>query len=506
MENGEVITPEVLTPEVTASTARLNQNGELPVALLTPSERKRQKMLIMKNILVISCGFLFLFTAYQSLQNLQSSLNRDKGLGLASLCVVYASLILSCVFIPPIMIGRLGCKWTLVSSMLCYILYTVANFYPSWYTLMPASFLLGASAAPLWSAKCAYLTTVGIKYSSMSKETQEAVITRFFGIFFLIFQSGQIWGNLISSLVLGQGRGDDVIRENAFEVCGANDCGDTPTLNQSNKSDTYARPADDKVYTMLGIYCATGICAVILVIALLDKLKGEQRRERDGQSSTSLLVATLAHLKDGRQLLLLPLTFFSGLEQGFIWGDYTASFVTCSIGIHRVGFVMICFGVTDAIFSFLLGKLTKYTGRVPIFIAGFVVHMGVLVTMATWPPDPHMIWVFFLLAAMFGFCDAIWQTQINALYGCFFHDNQEAAFSNYRLWESLGALVAFAYSKYLCVSVKLYLLMANLVFAFFLYLVAELVNKKQVESYALDENPAEMDSMPVANGQAKTKS
>lgn len=73
-----------------------------------------------------------------------------------------------------------------------------------------------------------------------------------------------------------------------------------------------------------------------------------------------------------------------------------------------------------------------------------------------------------------------------ALYGCFFNDNQEAAFSNYRLWESLGFVLAFAYSKFLCVSVKLYILMANLIVAFMLYLVAELVNKKQFESFALD--------------------
>ena len=32
----------------------------------------------------------------------------------------------------------------------------------------------------------------------------------------------------------------------------------------------------------------------------------------------------MMHLKDVRQLLLLPLTFFSGLEQAFIFGDFTA--------------------------------------------------------------------------------------------------------------------------------------------------------------------------------------
>ncbi len=49
----------------------------------------------------------------------------------------------------------------------------------------------------------------------------------------------------------------------------------------------------------------------------------------------------------------------------------------------------------------------------------------------------------YVLAALWGVADAIWQTQINALYGVLFAKNEEAAFSNYRLWESLGFLFAF---------------------------------------------------------------
>ena len=71
---------------------------------------------------------------------------------------------------------------------------------------------IGTAAAPLWSSKCAYLTTVGIQYAELNDETQDAVVTRFFGIFFLIFQSGQIWGNLISSMVLGQGKAEPLYR------------------------------------------------------------------------------------------------------------------------------------------------------------------------------------------------------------------------------------------------------------------------------------------------------
>lgn len=72
-----------------------------------------------------------------------------------------------------------------------------------------------------------------------------------------------------------------------------------------------------------------------------------------------------------------------------------------------------------------------------------------------------------------------WFDFIAALYGCFFHDNQEPAFSNYRLWESLGFVVAFAYSNFLCVSVKLYLLIINLVIGIALYFVSELLHRKK---------------------------
>ena len=49
----------------------------------------------------------------------------------------------------------------------------------------------------------------------------------------------------------------------------------------------------------------------------------------------------------------------------------------------------------------------------------------------------------YVLAALWGIGDAIWQTQINALYGVLFASDEEAAFSNYRLWESMGFLLAF---------------------------------------------------------------
>lgn len=450
---------------------------------ITPDERKKEKRKITKNVFVISFGFLFLFTAFQSLQNLQSSLNKDEGLGLASLCVIYAALILSCIFVPPFVIGRLGCKWTLVLSMTGYVLYTVSNYYARWGTLIPASIIIGMCAAPLWSSKCAYLTTTGIRYSQLSRETQDAVVTRYFGIFFLIFQSGQIWGNLISSLVLQQGM-EDTFRDNAGDVCGANFCKHPPAL--SNTTGEYNRSL---VINLLSIYVGIGVFAVIFVIVLLDRLTGDLDRRKEQESSISLLIATIKHLKDKRMLLVLPLTMFSGLEQAFTFGDFTSAFVTCSLGIHRVGFVMICFGATDAFFSLTLGRLTKYTGRIPVFISGAVIHYAVIIIMLIWRTDYNLIWVFYIVAALLGYCDAVWQTQINAMYGVFFHDNQEPAFSNYRLWESLGFVLAFAYANFLCIRVKLIILLLVLTISMIGYILAEYINRKQVDqeySVAMD--------------------
>lgn len=77
------------------------------------------------------------------------------------------------------------------------------------------------------------------------------------------------------------------------------------------------------------------------------------------------------------------------------------------------------------------------------------------------------------------------------MYGVFFHDNQEAAFSNYRLWESLGFVLAFAYSKYLCVYVKLIILLVVLIISLIGYFIAEYVNKSRIDqAYSLADGMA----------------
>uniref|UniRef100_H2SU40 Protein unc-93 homolog A n=1 Tax=Takifugu rubripes TaxID=31033 RepID=H2SU40_TAKRU len=422
----------------------------------------------LKNVLVVSVGFLFLFMAAGGLQNLQSSLNAEEGMGVASLSIIYASIIISSMFLPPIMIKNLGCKWTVVAGMGCYVSYSLGNLYPGWYTLMPTSVILGLGGAPLWSAKCTYLTISGNTQAAAQGKRAPDVINQYFGIFFFIFQSSGVWGNLMSSLIFGQDTKIAEIPEEQLRTCGVTECG---LVVQSNG--TTPRPAQEVVQTLLG--CA-GVLAMLIVAVFLDDIDRDRasrfREKREPFCKTFL--ATFRLLKDRRLLLVVPLTMYSGFEQSFLSGSTPRqNYVTCALGIHYIGFVMMCFGATNSISSFLFGRLARYTGRAALMCLAAATNLSCIITFLLWKPDPKQLHVFFLLAALWGMADAVWQTQTNALYGILFPRDKEAAFANYRMWESLGFVISFAYSSFLCLEYKLYIMLGVLVLAAVTYPIVE---------------------------------
>ena len=56
--------------------------------------------------------------------------------------------------------------------------------------------------------------------------------------------------------------------------------------------------------------------------------------------------------------------------------------------MHNVGFVLISYGVTDALCSYAFGELVKYVGRQPVFFLGALVNAGVIVALYMWVPSP----------------------------------------------------------------------------------------------------------------------
>ncbi|XP_047114462.1 UNC93-like protein [Schistocerca piceifrons] len=442
----------------------------------------KEKWRILKNIAAVSLAFMVQFTAFQGTANLQSSINAKDGLGTVSLSAIYAAIVLSCMLVPTFVIKRLTVKWTLCLSMLCYAPYIAAQFYPRFYTLVPAGVLLGLGAAPMWASKATYLTQVGGIYAKITDQAIDAIVVRFFGFFFLAWQTAELWGNLISSLVLSSGAhgGGGNGSANAQEICGANFC-----VNVAGQTENLNRPPDSEIYEISGIYLACVILAVAMVALLVDPLTRYGERQRKGDSAElsgiQLLSATAYQLKKRNQQLLIPITVWIGMEQAFIGADFTQAYVSCALGVHNVGFVMICFGVVNAICSLLFGSVMKFVGRFPLMALGALVHACLVGVLLIWRPNPATPLVFYAISGLWGVGDAVWQTQVNGIYGTLFRRNKEAAFSNYRLWESAGFVVAYAYSTQLCARMKLYVMLAVLLVGVAGYVVVEILHKRKVK-------------------------
>ena len=68
---------------------------------------------------------------------------------------------------------------------------------------------------------------------------------------------------------------------------------------------------------------------------------------------------------------------------------------------------------------------------------------------------------------------------LTALYGVLFEKDEEAAFSNYRLWESLGFILAYILQNLVCIDVKLWVVVAVLGAGMGGYLAIEVMEKKK---------------------------
>lgn len=192
---------------------------------------------------------------------------------------------------------------------------------------------------------------------------------------------------------------------------------------------------------------------------------------------------------------------------------FLQAFVGCGWGISNIGFVMICFGVCNAIASIFTGGITKITGRSPVVAFALALHVALLVTLLVWHPSTHNKITYFVMAGLWGIVDAVWLVQINckyllvklkthprnyvqrhlqceiltnpnfsALSGILFPGREEAAYSNFRLWESTGSVITYAYNPYLCTDVKLYLLLGLLLVGVSGYTAIEYLEMKKENS------------------------
>ncbi|CAH1778776.1 unnamed protein product [Owenia fusiformis] len=470
-----------------------------PVNVITRETYVRQdstlpeKQRYLKNLVVISCSQMFIYTAFSSLRNLQSSINHEGGLGLTSLACLYACFFMGCIFATAI-VQRLMPKTTIILTVVANIIYSCANFYPSYYTLLPASCILGFFLANMWTASGSYILTIATSYASLSGKSLPNVLTRFNGIFFLFFQNSQIIGGLIASTVMGNNKaitdeyilvgsgnstnntgfygnssrvhGDDLQLMNPKNLCGSKYCHD--------KAIDTARVAmaPHTLYMLLGIYIGCGLLALFLTAVFLDRLS--DIFTRTDTTIKQQIGAVFKFFGRKKALLLMPMMFYTLLQFSFFYGEVTKAFVTCPLGVHMVGYFMTVFASMASISAYISGKLSRYTGRLPMFALAALVHVCLMVLMLLWQPRSGSMAMIFMIAAIWGSVEGIWQTQLQSFLGLLFARQKESAFAGCKMMQSLASTISFMYAPYTCTATKIYIVLAILALAMALYCVLEL--------------------------------
>ena len=323
------------------------EDDEIP---LDEFQIKAEKRRFMKNLIILTLCYMMLFIAVLSMRNLQSSINND--MGLISLCLLYASLFVSCIFTTTV-VQRLRPRNTMLVCFAGFIIYVACNFYPHYFTLLPASVIAGFSMANSYTAQATYLTNIAVSYATISGKSFPLVLTRFNGLFYMGFQSAQIIGGVLSSVILMLGSTSnmdtsvgmntglnssevninnetdeflpynttfeysevDLVSSNSEMKCGSDFC----PFAKTEKETSSLNPAT--LYTLVGILTLSAIAAIILLFFFLDPLEGEMKKTQS--SLLKQVTACFRFLLDVKVVCLLPLMFYSLLQVSFMFGEYS---------------------------------------------------------------------------------------------------------------------------------------------------------------------------------------
>eukprot|EP00897_Mesotaenium_endlicherianum_P004993 jgi/Mesen1/4521/ME000023S03892 len=425
--------------------------------------RSSAKSLYKRDLWLLSTTFLLVFLAFNTTQNLESSLNT-----------------------------ALGTRVGMLAGLSGYWLFVAANLA----TLIPASIYLGFSAAILWVAEGAYIAAAAKGHAAACGLSEDATIGDFNGIFWSFFASNQVVGNLLAMLILQMQQQQQQAGPGGAGLTGEPGRGLSPlessfpslngTLDRAYEYDGAARQAELTPDAAAGgggggvplgtqrLLFATLLASMTAGTAIAFFLRPQQQHEASSAAppakvaggggvlpggggggpgpvakvdvlgtAAELARASVKLLGDRKMLCLVALLVYSGFQQAFIWGDFTKDIVTPALGIAWVGGIMAIFGASDALMERL------FTFPKPLLFRSAWADKGTLVAAA-------LLW---------GAGDAAFNTQISALLTILYPRDTEVAFAQWNTWQSAGTSLMFFISPHAPLYVKLGILFLGLAFA-----------------------------------------
>eukprot|EP01064_Diplonema_japonicum_P031829 TRINITY_DN5818_c0_g1_i1.p1 TRINITY_DN5818_c0_g1~~TRINITY_DN5818_c0_g1_i1.p1 ORF type:complete len:438 (+),score=93.45 TRINITY_DN5818_c0_g1_i1:72-1385(+) len=410
-----------------------------------------------QSVILLGFAFCLVYLAFNGAQNLLTSGSETLGpfeLGSWSLGGLYLANTISglCLAVP-------ACSITTDRNAMIYWigtvpLFIVCNVVYQKYTLLPASVLAGLSAGVQWTACWGYISSC-ITWKNDPKQT--AFLT---GVFYGIMQSSQILGNLSSSIF------------------------------QHHVSDGN---------TWLAVFYATSCAIGMGLLFLLPNL------EREHTPLVIPIGEKLAGMgkiiwKDPKMRFMVLMFIYSGYTQTYFFGVFTSwvsnalssssgSSGSGSSDTEDIGYVMAWFGLSDTIFSFLLGWLgSKIGGGWVIAAASLSCASGVTLLCAL--DNHHTMVSLSAIAFLFGAADAGYNAIIVATLTRFFPKSggpeqiyqSTCAFAAFQMFQSGVTAIAFFYNGLISQWTQTYIFGSCLALAIFAYTWLSVFHLSHVEA------------------------
>ncbi|XP_021887715.1 UNC93-like protein 3 isoform X1 [Carica papaya] len=415
-----------------------------------------------KDVYILSSSFLLVFLAYGAAQNLETTVYKD--LGTISLGILYVSFMFCSMVASPV-VRFLGSKNALILGTTGYWLFIAANLVPSWYTMVPASLYLGFAASIIWVGQGTYLTSIARDHAKDYNLHEGSVIGNFNGVFWGMFACHQLAGNLVSLAVLRDEK-----------LCAV--------LNEGSTSGTTL------LFTVFLCIVTLG-CILMFFIRKSDGKceKGSPNSSVSFYSSlVSLLKSIITPLLDIRMLLIVPLMAYSGLQQAFVWAEFTKDVVKPAIGVSGVAGAMAVYGAFDAICSLTAGRLTSGLSSITFIVCGglfahAIIFLWLLLKYSVTGGILGTIYPL-IMAAILGIGDGVLMTQLSALLGILFEHDTEGAFAQLKVWQSAAIAVVFFLCPYISLQTMLVIMVSGISVSLLAFLFLALQVEKVFSSHS----------------------
>ncbi|KAI4496510.1 hypothetical protein M0804_000320 [Polistes exclamans] len=451
------------------------------------------------NVIVLSFGFMMVFTAFQTMSNIEQtvlasirkddpSFNADAYTSLAILYAVFAI----CNWLAPSYISLTGPRVAIVTGCCCYVLFIASFLWPHPAFLYTVSAILGAGAAFIWTGHGQYLT----------ENSDNETMSRNAGLFWAIFQSSLFIGNLFVYFMFTNEHIEQSVRQTVFIVLIGLAVFGTIILSLLRK-----------IPQRFALGEAEGVSSADKELHIPEPAKEKP------------LLAAWCALRDAFSLFVTPRMIFlsftfvyTGLQLTFFSGVYATSIgFTKAMGESRkrlIGLSGIFVGIGEVVGGTLFGifasKVSNICSGSPVVIIGCITHLFAFISIFLNLPnsasfidtdekgfiEPSSILAMAGSLAL-GFGDACFNTQVYSLLGVLFAIESASAFALFKFCQSVAAAVSFAYSSKIGLHLQLFILLVSIIIGTTTFVIVERKARNCLNENQPDIDPAIVEGQSI---------